>query len=80
LDCPENGELVQEVNPRSVEREPGRLALSDSMRGKDLLAFGSRRLDNTRALSDEERRQMLSSIRIYKCLREWQRSVMEVVT
>jgi len=62
LDCTENAELMQEVKSRSVGRHSGRVALSDSMRrGKELLAFGLRRFDNTQALSDEEKRQTLSS-------------------
>lgn len=62
MDCTENAELVQEVDPRSVGRHSGRVALSDSMRrGKELLVFVLRRFDNTQALSDEEKRQRLSS-------------------
>ena len=80
MDCPENADLAQEVNPRSVGWDPRRMTLSDSMRGKELLAFGLRRFDNTQALSDEERRQMLSSIRIYECLRGRQPSVEKIVT
>ena len=71
---------MQEVNPRSVGRDPGRMTLSDSMKGKELLAFALRRFDNTQALSDEERRQTLSSIRIYGRLRRWQEWVEKVVT